>query len=138
MPQNLTEIYLQNNEIYSLPFEKLKKVPAMKTINLKNNQLIDLPLSLVNNIRNGTVVFLAGNPLHCSCAARPLKHLIMENAQPTEDFKSIICATPSHVGGNDLVEVQDENLVCSSDEDRDLHKDSNYKELSDVLFREVK
>ncbi|XP_073844733.1 insulin like growth factor binding protein acid labile subunit convoluted [Musca autumnalis] len=138
LPKNLTEIYLQNNQIYRLPFAQfLRKEEQFKIIDLRNNSLTEFPLSLVWNLRNGTDVRYQGNPLHCTCAARPLKHYTLQLAKITEDLGNVTCATPSLNRNKYLSEVEDETLQCPEPDERELYNGLEYDKLSDVRFRDI-
>ncbi|XP_067629795.1 chaoptin [Eurosta solidaginis] len=137
LPKNLTKINLSNNQIYKVPFLNFQKDIQFQSIDLRNNNLTEFPQLLVNILRNGTVVYFAGNPLHCSCGARPLKHFTMSKSSLSNDLKNIKCKTPTFHQNQILVEVLDENLQCIL-EDRDRYKGAAYEELTDVLFRDIK
>lgn len=137
LPQNLTTILLNDNQIYKLNFTKFLKEPKFKLIDLRNNSLTEYPLSLVWNIRNNTEVRYAGNPLYCNCAARPLKHYIMQLATLNEDLSYIACDTPIFNKDMYLKYVEDQSLQCTSEDERDMYKGVDYDKLSDVRFRDI-
>ncbi|XP_017068982.1 chaoptin [Drosophila eugracilis] len=137
LPQNLSSLDLSHNQIYHLPFENLVKVKSLKYIDLTNNSLEDVPASIVGNMRNGSQVLLAGNPLHCGCNARPLKYFMLQQTTPGEDLQSIHCGTPSLIKDKQLISLDDEYLHCAEDE-REMYKGFDYEQLTDVRFREVK
>ena len=56
MPENITKLYLQNNGIYRLNYDKLLSAKKLNEINVENNQLIHLNKSLI------PAYFLSGNP----------------------------------------------------------------------------
>lgn len=137
LPSNLTEIFLQNNQIYKLNFTKFLKEQNFKIIDLSNNSLHEFPLSLVWNMKNGTDVRFAGNPLRCTCAARPLKHHLMELTQITDDLAKIRCDEPILNKYQLLQNVEDENLLCTDPEEKEMLKGVDYNKLSDVRFRDI-
>lgn len=137
LPQNLTTILLNNNQIYKLNFTKFLKEPKFKLIDLRNNSLTEFPLSLVWNIKNNTEVRFAGNPLHCNCAARPLKHYIMQLATLNEDMSYIACDTPIFNKDMYLQYVEDQSLQCTSEDEREMYQGLDYDKLSDVRFRDI-
>ncbi|KAI8126994.1 hypothetical protein FF38_08671 [Lucilia cuprina] len=137
LPQNLTTILLNNNHIYKLNFTKFLKEPKFETIDLRNNSLTEFPLSLVWNVKNGTEVKFAGNPLHCNCAARPLKHYLMQLATLKEDFQDIACNTPVFNKDLYLQYVEDETLQCTTEDEREMYQGLEYEKLTDVLFRDI-
>ena len=137
LPQNLTTILLNDNQIYKLNFTKFLKEPKFEVIDLSKNSLTEFPLTLVWNIKNGTDVRFSGNPLHCNCAARPLKHYTMELASLTEDLKEIACNAPAFNKNIFLHNVEDETLQCTTDDEREMFKGLDYDKLSDVRFRDI-
>ncbi|XP_059226145.1 protein artichoke [Stomoxys calcitrans] len=137
LPQNLTQIYLQNNQIYKLNFTKFLKEDKFLNIDLSNNSLTEFPLSLVWNIRNGTDVRLRDNPLHCNCAARPLKHYTLQLTKLTEDLKNVMCETPSLNKNKYLYQVEDEALQCTQEDEEAMYQGLEYQKLSDVRFRDI-
>lgn len=136
LPKNLTQIYLQNNQIYRLPFEKFLKEPRFELIDLSNNSFNEPPLSLVWNMRNDTIVRFQGNPLHCNCAVRPLKHYMAELTELTEDLNEIKCDTPIFNKDRLLLHTEDENLQCSQEE-KERFNGTTYEKLTDVKFRDI-
>ncbi|XP_075166758.1 insulin like growth factor binding protein acid labile subunit convoluted [Haematobia irritans] len=137
LPKNLTEIYLQNNQIYKLPFVKFLKEEKFSSIDLSNNSLTEFPLSLVWNMRNGTDVRFQGNPLHCNCAARPLKHYILQQTDLSEDLKNVLCESPMLNRDKYLSQVEDEALQCTAEDELEMYKAVEYGKLSDVRFRDI-
>lgn len=137
LPQNLTRIYLQNNQIYKMPFAKFLKKEKFVDIDLRNNSLTEFPLSLVWNMRNGTDVRFEGNPLHCNCAARPLKHFTLQQAYLTDDLRNVTCETPYLNRHKRLTEVEDENLQCPEVDEKEMYRGVDYEKLSDVRFRDI-
>ncbi|KAL9918993.1 insulin like growth factor binding protein acid labile subunit convoluted isoform 1-T3 [Glossina fuscipes fuscipes] len=136
LPKNLTQIYLQNNQIYRLPFEKFLKEPRFELIDLSKNSFNECPLSLVWNMRNYTVVRFQGNPLHCNCAVRPLKHYMTELTALTEDLSEIKCESPIFNKDRLLLQTEDENLQCSQEE-KERFNGTTYEKLTDVKFRDI-
>ncbi|XP_034651599.1 chaoptin isoform X2 [Drosophila subobscura] len=136
LPKNLSRLDLSHNQIYHMPFANLVKVQPLVYADLSNNSLEDVPASLVGSMRNGSQILVAGNPLHCGCNARPLKHFMLQQTTPSEDLRGILCSTPSLAKDKYLLELDDEFLQCANDE-RDMYTGSDYEQLTDVRFREV-
>ncbi|XP_030384456.1 insulin-like growth factor-binding protein complex acid labile subunit [Scaptodrosophila lebanonensis] len=136
LPSNLMSIDLSYNKIYHLPFANLVKSVPLAFIDLRQNELEHFPPSLVESLRNGSEVFLAGNPLHCSCNARPLKHYMLEQTEVSDDLKSLRCRSPSPVYDQRLLELSDEYLSCMEDE-KQLYNGIDYDQLTEVRFRDV-
>jgi Leucine-rich repeat (LRR) protein len=60
LPMNLTHIYLQNNLIEKIDYERFKKLAYIQEINLENNLLERLNKTMVDLIRNGVSVHFQG------------------------------------------------------------------------------
>ncbi|XP_037955077.1 chondroadherin-like protein [Teleopsis dalmanni] len=136
IPKNLSKIYLQNNEIYRLPFEKFIKEPRMEEINLKSNQLTEFPSTLVRLLKNNTRVLFDDNPLECTCAARPLLHFYLQNTSWSEDLSNIFCESPVSLKTQQLISIADKHLICSP-KIRETYNGTDYDELMDVNFRDI-
>ncbi|EDW32854.1 GL10127 [Drosophila persimilis] len=136
LPKNLSRLDLSHNQIYHMPFANLVKVQSLTFADLSNNSLEDVSASLVGSMRNGSEILVAGNPLHCGCNARPLKHFMLQQTTPSEDLRSILCTTPSLAKDKYLLELDDELLQCADDE-REMYTGTDYEQLTDVRFREV-
>ncbi|XP_034477400.1 toll-like receptor 3 [Drosophila innubila] len=137
LPKNLSSLIMSNNQIYHLPFVNLAKTQSLKYVDLRNNSLEDFPVSLIRTMGNGSRVLLSNNPLNCGCNARPLKHHMLQQTEPSEDLRNVTCQTPAQLETQHLLEVNDEYLNCREDE-MELYSGSDYEHLTDVRFREVK
>ncbi|KAH8401730.1 hypothetical protein KR009_007566 [Drosophila setifemur] len=136
LPKNLSRLNLSHNKIYHLPFANIVKVKTLTFVDLSNNSLEDVPISLVSSMRNGSEVLLAGNPLHCGCNARPLKHFMLQQIRTSADLQGIHCGTPAMIKDTQLLALADEYLHCAEDE-REMYAGTEYEQLTDVRFREV-
>lgn len=64
LPENITEMYLQNNTLEKLPIDTLVKCNRLKVIDLRNNLLSSFYPELVKKIRdNNLVVYFASKYL---------------------------------------------------------------------------
>ncbi|EDW02077.1 chaoptin [Drosophila grimshawi] len=136
LPKNLSRLDVSHNQIFHLPFANLVKTQSLKYVDLRNNSLEDIAASLVATMRNRSQVLLSNNPLYCGCNVRPLKHYMLEQINPSEDLRNVICQTPAQATGQYLLHVDDEYLNCREDE-MELYAGSDFEQLTDVRFREV-
>ncbi|XP_023162502.2 chaoptin [Drosophila hydei] len=136
LPKNLSSLDISHNQIYHLPFANVVKTVSLKYVDLRNNNLEDIPATLVATMTNGSQVLLANNPLYCGCNMRPLKHFMLQQTTPSEDLSNVLCQTPSLAKDQHLLNMEDEYLNCREDE-LDLYAGNEYKQLTDVRFREV-
>jgi Leucine-rich repeat (LRR) protein len=138
LPENVTHLYLQNNEIFRINYEKIEKLRNLKEINLENNQLINLNKSLIDEIKLGVSVKFQGNPLTCNCEIRALKHYLLEHASPPEQYSDLVCKQPKHVANLKLRDVRDQQLTCSELEKSNIaFMNHDYEVLPDIRFREI-
>ncbi|XP_055919385.1 chaoptin [Eupeodes corollae] len=136
LPDNLTTINVRNNEIYKMPFDKMLAQLKLTNLDLRENQLEKIPVSLLMAIKNGTEVLFNGNPLYCNCAVRPFKHYLLSQTNVSEEYANIMCSMPAHLSNQPLISIADENLQCSS-EDNKIYQEQIFDILPDVRFREV-
>lgn len=138
LPENITHLYLQNNEIHRINYEKIVKLTNLQEINLENNHLIHLNKSLIDEIRKGVSVKFQGNPLMCNCEVRALKHFILEQTKPPEQYANLECKEPKYIANIKLIDVRDQQLLCT-DIEKTTIKDfnHNYEELPDIRFRDI-
>lgn len=138
LPENMTKLHLQNNEIYRLNYEKLLELKNLQELNLENNQLIHLNKSLIDEIKKGLSVKFIGNPLICNCEIRSLKHYLLELVNPPQQYTEIVCAQPKYLADIKLRDVQDQQLTCTDLEKSNLVEiNHNYEELPDIRFRDI-
>lgn len=140
LPENITKLYLQNNEIYRLNYDKILAARARKLseINLENNQLINLNKSLIDEIKKGLSVRFQGNPLTCNCEIRSLKHFLLEQPRPIEQYSNLVCKQPKYVADLTLDEVTDQQLTCSDLEKSTIGEmNHDYQVLPDIRFRDI-
>lgn len=60
LPINLTHLYLQNNKIEKIDYEKITNLTNIKEINLENNRLERLNKTMVDLIRAGVLIHFKG------------------------------------------------------------------------------
>ncbi|KAG6444332.1 chaoptin [Manduca sexta] len=118
LPENLTEFYLSDNHLESLPMENIVNATKLRVLDLRNNQLSSFDLALVDKVKNeGLQVYFEGNKLNCDCFARPLKHYLSKITpsilKKDEKYTNITCADPVSLENENILSVDEERLLCA-------------------------
>lgn len=138
LAENVTHLLLQNNELFKVDYDKIKKLKHLKEINLENNQLSHLNKTLIDAIKSGVSVKFSGNPLVCNCEIQSLKHFLLASESPPEQYTQLICKAPRHVDGNTLQGVDDRQLTCSDIEKSNIQEfNHDYEILPDIRLRDI-
>jgi Leucine-rich repeat (LRR) protein len=139
LPENITNLYLQNNGIFRLDSTKIANLKNLKEVNFENNELLYLNKSLIDAIMRNVSVKFAGNPLTCNCELRALKHFITEQPLPLEQYSNLVCKQPKHVAEMTLDEIDDKELTCNEIEMAEigLELTHDYEPLPDLRFRVI-
>lgn len=138
LPENVTELYLQNNEIFKLDYIKITKLKNIKEINLANNQLMHLNKTLIDAIKLNVSVNFEGNPLVCNCELQSLKHFLLAQESPPPQYSQLVCNEPKHISGMTLQDVEDRQLTCSDIEKSNIEEfNHEYEKLPDIRFRDI-
>lgn len=138
LPENITQLFLQNNELFKIDYMKITTLKNIQEINLENNQLMHLNKTLIDAIKRNVSVHFAGNPLVCNCEIRSLKHFLLAMESPPEQYSQLICKEPKHVVDHTLLEVEDRQLTCSEIEKSDIEEfNHEYEILPDLRIRDI-
>lgn len=138
LPENMTHLFLQNNELFRLDYDKITSLKNIKEINLENNQLMHLNKTLIDSIKAGVSVKFAGNPLLCNCEIQSLKHFLLGHESPPKQYSELICKEPKHVDEVTLQDVEDRQLTCSDTEKSDIQEfNHDYEILPDIRLRDI-
>lgn len=138
LPENITQLYLQNNEIFKIDYGKMTRLKNIKEINLENNQMKYLNKTMIEAIKNGVSVMFHGNPLVCNCEIQSLKHFLLGQESQPEQYSKLVCNEPKHVSGVTLEDVEDRQLTCSDSEKADIQEfNHEYEILPDIRFRDI-
>lgn len=139
LPENITKLYLQNNGIYRIDYEKIAQLKNLKEVNFENNQLLHLNKSLIDAVKRGISVRFEGNPLTCNCGIRALKHYITEQPSSLEQYANLVCKQPKRIAEMTLSEIDDQELTCNELEKTEigLELTHEYDPLPDLRFRAI-
>ncbi|XP_023949100.1 chaoptin [Bicyclus anynana] len=148
LPENLTEMYLQNNTLEKLPIDTIVKSNRLKVLDVRNNLLTSFYPELVKKIRdNNLLVYFENNKLKCDCFTRPLKHYLqkMPKSILKKDtiYKNLVCFEPPSLEDENFVQLNEDRLLCASnvqltDKIRDYgNSEYDFASEPDVLFRDI-
>ncbi|XP_060808775.1 toll-like receptor 7 [Amyelois transitella] len=145
LPDNLTELYLRNNELEKLPVDEMVK-SKIRILDVRNNKLTSFDPRFVRRISgDGMVVYFEGNYLQCDCLTRPLKHYINQlslTALEKSLYKNITCTEPTILEGESILSIDEERLLCASNTElgNQLELYGNTEDFvskPDLAFRDV-
>lgn len=130
IPDNLTEFYVNHNNLSYLPIEKLGA--SLHKLDLRGNHFELIDDMVMKKILNGSLeVNYEGNPLYCSCQMRPLRQFADRFQRLPEEFlKTIVCHSPSSVEAQPLVNVDEALLICPGEDDEiSINPDIKYRQV---------
>ncbi|CAH2988165.1 unnamed protein product [Chilo suppressalis] len=115
LPENITELYLQNNELETLPIDVIVRSNRLKVLDVRDNKLNALEPEIISRIRNGLTVKYQGNGLNCNCFVRPLKHYLHKLLPSSLESTpyNLTCTEPPSLQDESLLTVDEERLLCS-------------------------
>jgi Leucine-rich repeat (LRR) protein len=138
LPENITHLYLQNNEIFKINYTKITSLKNLQELNVEGNQLAHMNKSLIDLIKQGVSVHFAGNPLICNCEVQSLKHFLLGQVAPPSQYSQLMCSEPRSVSGLTLHEVDDQQLTCSDEEKSTIEEfNHEFEKLPDIRFRDI-
>lgn len=138
LPENITELYLKDNQIFKIDYEKLASLKRVQEIDLRNNQLSKLNKSMIDAVKRGVSVQFSGNPLTCNCEIQPLKQILLGQEFPPIKYSHLTCSQPQQLSGMYLDDVEDRQLICNDEERTNIQEfNHEYEVLPDIRFRDI-
>lgn len=138
LPENITHLYLQNNQISQINYTKITSLKNIQEVDFENNLLRHLNKTLIDAIKSGVSIKFSGNPLICNCGLRSLKHFLLAKESPPAQYADLLCNEPRHVSGISLQDVEDKQLTCTDVERADIEEfNHDYEILPDIRFRDI-
>ncbi|XP_048514607.1 chaoptin isoform X2 [Athalia rosae] len=131
-PQNLSELYLRNNHLASLPVDEIISMKRLRILDLTNNDFSGFNPEMMRIVNNGTDLRYAGNPLHCDCYVRPLRRWMSSLTEIPKSWRDVKCSTPFFVADKPVNEVTEDLMVCG---EREVLDDPAYDITPDVKYR---
>ncbi|KAG8198007.1 hypothetical protein JTE90_001847 [Oedothorax gibbosus] len=117
--ENLTELYLDQNQIQNLYNWQLPV--NLKNLSLTGNNISYVPHSFMNSISNHKKlqISMGSNPLNCNCSANELKKWLAEQSHIITDVKEITCANHVSINGTlvrSIILTTPDNILCPGDD----------------------
>lgn len=138
LPENITNLYFQNNGIYRIDYEKITCLKNLREVNFENNELFYLNKTLIDAVKRNVSVKFSGNQLTCNCEIRALKHFLTEQPLPLEQYSSLVCKRPKNFAEMTLEEINDDQLACNDLEKMEIGELTHeYEPLPDLRFRDI-
>lgn len=111
-------------------------VSPLKVLDLSFNMLTSLhPLMYLSLHNFGADVRLVGNRWQCDCSIRILRKWMVYDSSKGLQTWSITCASPSMLSGNDLLQLEENDLKCLNAEKKpELHQDVTVYSGSEILL----
>lgn len=111
---SLVSLSLQNSSIITILNGTLK-VPPLRDLNLRNNNLRDLPPTTRADfsLKLGLRVQLAENPWRCDCFFDETL-MWLKNSTEVIDMQNLTCTDPETLRGRQLLQVDQSQLKCPS------------------------
>lgn len=111
-------------------------VSPLKVLDLSFNMLTSLhPLMYLSLHNFGADVRLVGNRWQCDCSLRILRKWMVYDSSKGLQTWSITCASPSMLSGNDLLQLEENDLKCLNAEKKpELHQDVTVYSGSEILL----
>lgn len=136
LPANLTELYLHNNVLETLPTDAIAATKPLKILDVRENQLIALQPKIIGRIKSGMTVRYEGNGLTCDCFIRPLKHYLHRQKPSTliASPYNLTCTQPESIEGEALLSVDEERLLCSASVAMDKKKEEYGKAEGEAVY----
>ncbi|KAJ8958595.1 hypothetical protein NQ318_016316 [Aromia moschata] len=140
LPQNISKIYLSNNQLNNLPWKHLMNVSHLSLLDIRYNLFSNFGPELTEMVVKGTDVYFEGNQLKCDCFLRPLSRHFNNQLFVKSFYKSIRCASPPFLLNHTLFDLPEDRLNCPTNVNTTKLigiQPGEYDTLSDLRFREL-
>ncbi|KAI8480652.1 hypothetical protein Bbelb_416010 [Branchiostoma belcheri] len=108
LTQNVGDLRLSDNTKLTFPFEDLSNIQTISRLTLHNNQITTLPSVAHDVLSSISTVNIDNNPWQCDCRMVDFK---LKMTEPRSFDKQITCSRPEHLNGQNLIEVNPEDLM---------------------------
>ncbi|KAL1254674.1 hypothetical protein QQF64_016903 [Cirrhinus molitorella] len=114
---HLKELHLQHNSITSIHPHAFKDLKHLQVLDLSYNLLVTLPVPAYQSLRNlNTLVDVSFNRWKCDCNLQTLRRWISFDTEMGDASWQVVCASPQHHAGKDLLHLKDSELTCPTHE----------------------
>ncbi|XP_046617159.1 chaoptin [Neodiprion virginianus] len=133
-PANLSEVYLNDNHLTSIPLDKIIPMEHLRVLDLRDNEFGSFNIELLKIIKNGTDLRYGGNPLHCDCYVRPLRRWLSTLTEIPESWTEPKCSSPYFLANESVVAVTEDLMVC---DEREVQDNPDFEITPDLKYRSV-
>ncbi|XP_042633179.1 leucine-rich repeat-containing protein 24-like [Cyprinus carpio] len=112
---NLKELHLQHNSIISIHPHAFIDLKLLQVLDLSYNMLVTIPVPAYQSLRN-TLVDVSFNRWKRDCNLQALRRWISFDTEMGDTSWQVVCASPPHHGGKDLLHLKDSELTCPTNE----------------------
>ncbi|KAL4706254.1 hypothetical protein ACJJTC_017421 [Scirpophaga incertulas] len=137
LPENITELYLQNNRLEQLPIRSIVDSKHLRILDVRSNLLSAFDPELVEKAKANVKVLFKDNSLNCDCLTRPLKHYLnrLSHTQLTRTPYNLTCSEPQSLHDQSILSVDEDRLLCAGNVATDEKKLEYAKNEGEVVFQ---
>ncbi|ROL50987.1 Leucine-rich repeat-containing protein 66 [Anabarilius grahami] len=113
----LKELHLQHNSITSIHPHAFIDLKQLQVLDLSFNLLVTIPVPAYQSLRNlNALVDVSFNRWKCDCNLQTLRRWISFDTEMGDASWQVVCASPPHHAGKDLLHLKDSELTCPTHE----------------------
>ncbi|XP_051730574.1 uncharacterized protein LOC127502083 isoform X2 [Ctenopharyngodon idella] len=113
----LKELHLQHNSITSIHPHAFIDLKQLQVLDLSYNLLVTIPVPAYQSLRNlNALVDVSFNRWKCDCHLQTLRRWISFDTEMGDASWQVVCASPPHHAGKDLLHLKDSELTCPTHE----------------------
>ncbi|XP_077076668.1 leucine rich repeat containing 66 [Siphateles boraxobius] len=113
----LKELHLQHNSITSIHPNAFIDLKQLQVLDLSYNLLVTLPVPAYQSLRYlDALVNVSFNRWKCDCYLQTLRRWLSFDHEMGNVSWQVVCASPPHHAGKDLLHLKDSELTCPTHE----------------------
>ncbi|KTF76063.1 hypothetical protein cypCar_00041260, partial [Cyprinus carpio] len=114
---HLKELHLQHNSIISIHPQAFIDLKQLQVLDLSYNLLVTIPVPAYQSLRSlNALVNVSFNRWKCDCNLQTLRRWISFDTEIGDASWQVLCASPPHHAGKDLLHLKDSELTCPTHE----------------------
>ncbi|XP_039548030.1 uncharacterized protein LOC120493475 isoform X2 [Pimephales promelas] len=114
---NLKELHLQHNSITSIHPNAFIDLKQLQVLDLSYNLLVTIPVPAYKSLWYlNALVDVSFNRWKCDCNLQTLKRWLSFDHEMGNVSWKVVCASPPHHSGKDLLHLKDSELTCPTHE----------------------
>ncbi|GFT16158.1 uncharacterized protein NPIL_220761 [Nephila pilipes] len=110
----LEKLNFRDNQLFTLPEDMFSNMPALKFLDLSENQFKAFEVNVFTPIWNQLeFFFIKDNPYKCGCSLLPLKEKLISGSLPKhQDFVDVKCKNPGDFKKTKLKDIDNKAFQC--------------------------